>query len=156
MHIIAAKAICFHEALQPEFKQYQQQVVANTACLAAELSKRGFRIVSGGTDTHLMLVDLRPKGVSGKDMATALDHADITVNMNMIPFDPAKPTVTSGIRVGTAAVTTRGMKEPEMVQIAELMTRVAEHTGDEQVYAAVRKEVNALAAKFPMPHILIP
>jgi glycine hydroxymethyltransferase len=156
MHIIAAKAICFHEALQPEFKQYQQQVVANTACLAAELSKRGFRIVSGGTDNHLMLVDLRPKGVSGKDMATALDHADITVNMNMIPFDPAKPTVTSGIRVGTAAVTTRGMKEPEMVQIAELMTRVAEHIGDEQVYAAVRKEVNALAAKFPMPHILIP
>ena len=156
MHIIAAKAICFHEALQPEFKQYQKQVVANTACLAAELQKRGFRIVSGGTDNHLMLVDLRPKGVSGKDMATALDYADITVNMNMIPFDPAKPTVTSGIRVGTAAVTTRGMKEPEMVQIAELMTRVAEHVGDEQVYAAVRKEVSAIAAKFPMPQIVTP
>ena len=156
MHIIAAKAICFHEALQPEFKQYQKQVVANTACLAAELQKRGFRIVSGGTDNHLMLVDLRTKGVSGKDMATALDYADITVNMNMIPFDPAKPTVTSGIRVGTAAVTTRGMKEPEMVQIAELMTRVAEHVGDEQVYAAVRKEVSAIAAKFPMPQIVTP
>ncbi len=156
MHIIAAKAICFHEALQPEFKQYQKQVVANTACLAAELQKRGFRIVSGGTDNHLMLVDLRPKGVSGKDMATALDYADITVNMNMIPFDPAKPTITSGIRVGTAAVTTRGMKEPEMVQIAELMTRVAEHVGDEQVYAAVRKEVSAIAAKFPMPQIVTP
>lgn len=156
MHIIAAKAICFHEALQPEFKGYQKQVVANTACLAAELQKRGFRIVSGGTDNHLMLVDLRPKGVSGKDMATALDHADITVNMNMIPFDPAKPTVTSGIRVGTAAVTTRGMKESEMVQIAELMTRVAEHIGDEEVYAAVRKEVSAIAAKFPMPQMVTP
>jgi glycine hydroxymethyltransferase len=156
MHIIAAKAICFHEALQPEFKNYQKQVIANTACLAAELQKRGFRIVSGGTDNHLMLVDLRPKKVSGKDMATALDHADITVNMNMIPFDPAKPTVTSGIRVGTAAVTTRGMKEVQMTRIAELMTRVAENIGDEEVYAAVRKEVGAMAAEFPMPQIITP
>ncbi|MFA6929327.1 MAG: serine hydroxymethyltransferase [Lentisphaeria bacterium] len=155
MHIIAAKAICFKEAMQPEFREYQKQVVANTACLARELQTRGFRIVSGGTDNHLMLVDLRPKGVTGKDTATALDYADITVNMNMIPFDPAKPTVTSGIRVGTAAVTTRGMKEAEMVLIAALMTRVVEHIGDEEVYAAVRKEVGALAAKFPMPQIII-
>jgi len=142
--------------LKPDFKVYAKAVVDNARIIADTLKAGGLDIVSGGTDNHMMLVDLRPKGVSGKDMATALDHADITVNMNMIPFDPAKPTITSGIRVGTAAVTSRGMKEPQMVQIAELMTRVAEHVGDEAVYAAVRKEVGAIAAKFPMPQIMIP
>jgi glycine hydroxymethyltransferase len=150
-HVIAAKAVCFKEAMSPAFQAYAKQVVANCKCLAAELAARGFRIVSGGTDNHVMLVDLRPKGVSGRDAADAMDLAGITVNKNMIPFDPAKPAVTSGIRVGTAAVTTRGMKEPEMAMIADFMTRVVEHLGDEAVYAAVRGEVKALAARFPMP-----
>ena len=137
--------------MSPEFQAYAKQVVANCRRLADELAKRGFRIVSGGTDNHVMLVDLRPKGVSGRDAADAMDLAGITVNKNMIPFDPAKPAVTSGIRVGTAAVTTRGMKEAEMALIADFMTRVVEHLGDEAVYAAVHDEVKALAARFPMP-----
>ncbi|MDD3694410.1 MAG: serine hydroxymethyltransferase [Lentisphaeria bacterium] len=155
MHIIAAKAVCFQEALQPQFSAYQQQVVANTARLAEELAKGGLRIVSGGTDNHLMLVDLRPKSVSGKAAADALDRADITVNMNMIPFDPAKPSVTSGIRVGTAAVSTRGMREAEMQKVAALMCRILDNIDDEQVCAEVRQQVGELAAQFPMPKILI-
>ncbi len=150
-HVIAAKAICFKEALSPEFKAYGAQVVANCKTLADELVKRGFRIVSGGTDNHVMLVDLRPKGVTGRDAADAMDLAGITVNKNMIPFDPEKPAVTSGIRVGTAAVTTRGMKEAEMVQIADFMTRVVENLGNNAVYEQVRAEVQALADRFPMP-----
>ena len=150
-HVIAAKAVCFKEAASPEFKAYAQQVVANCKTLANELAKRGFRIVSGGTDNHCMLVDLRPKGVTGRDAADAMDKAGITVNKNMIPFDPAKPTVTSGIRVGTAAVTTRGMKEPQMAQIADFMTRIVENLGNEELYAQVHQEVKALAAAFPMP-----
>ena len=121
--------------------------------IIAALADRGFRIVSGGTDNHLMLVDLRPKGVSGKDLATALDRADITVNMNLIPFDPAKPTVTSGVRVGTPAVTTRGLKEPEMVKIADFITRVAENINDDAVIAQVKAEVNELTTHFPMPQL---
>jgi glycine hydroxymethyltransferase len=151
MHIIAAKAVCLKEAMAPEFKQYQQQVVRNAACLARELTACGLRIVSGGTDNHLMLVDLRPKKITGKAAATALDRADITVNKNVIPFDPESPFVTSGIRVGTPAVTTRGMREAEMVQIAGLMGRVLDHIDDEAVTRAVAAEVFALTRRFPLP-----
>ncbi|MFA6815171.1 MAG: serine hydroxymethyltransferase [Lentisphaeria bacterium] len=155
MHIIAAKAICFHEAMQPAFMAYQKQIIANTAALADALQNKGFRIVSGGTDNHLMLVDLQPKDVSGKDAATALDKADITVNMNLIPFDPAKPTITSGIRIGTAAVTTRGMKKPEMLQIADFIARIIDNMDDDRIIVQVKKEVNALADQFPMPELNI-
>ncbi|MBP5639147.1 MAG: serine hydroxymethyltransferase, partial [Victivallales bacterium] len=154
MHTIAAKAVCFKEAMSDEFKAYQRQIVVNAAYLANALAERGFRIVSGGTDNHLMLVDLRPKNVSGKDTATALDKADITVNMNLIPFDPAKPTVTSGIRVGTPAVTTRGLKEPEMLRIADFICRVCENINDEAVIAQVKAEVNELTTHFPMPQFV--
>ena len=156
MHIIAAKAVCFGEALRPEFKTYQQQIRKNAAVLANTLSEKGFRIVSGGTDNHLMLVDMRPKHTTGKEAATTLDLADITVNMNMIPFDPEKPTVTSGLRIGTPAVTTRGMKEPEMVEIATLITKMIENIGNEAVYAEVREQVHALTARFPMPQLITP
>ncbi len=154
MHIIAAKGICFKEALSPEFKAYQHQLRLNAAALAEALKNEGFRIVSGGTDNHLMLVDLRPKNTTGKETATALDFADITVNMNMIPNDPQKPTVTSGVRIGTPAVTTRGMKEPEMATIAHLIAHVVDHIGDEAVYAEVRDQVHALTDRFPMPQLL--
>ena len=150
-HVIAAKAVCLKEAMSPEFKAYGAQVVKNCQALADALAQRGFRIVSGGTDNHCMLVDLRPKGVTGRDAADAMDKAGITVNKNMIPFDPAKPAVTSGIRVGTAAVTTRGMKEAEMAKIADFMTRIVENLGNEEVYRQVHQEVKALAAAFPMP-----
>ena len=151
-HIIAAKAVCFKEALQPEFKAYQQQVVKNAATLAAALAGKGFRIVSGGTDNHLMLVDLRPKKLTGKIAQESLDHAGITVNKNMIPFDPEKPTVTSGIRVGTPAVTTRGMKEAAMTQIAALITEVLDQPDDVAGYARVKEKVKALTAQFPLPY----
>ncbi len=154
MHIIAAKAICFHEAMQPGFKDYQKQIVANAACLANSLQQNGFRIVSGGTDNHLMLVDMRPKHTTGKAAATALDLADITVNMNLIPFDPEKPAVTSGLRIGTPAVTTRGMKEAEMKQIADMITEVVDHIGDDAVAASVKEKVHALTANFPMPEFV--
>ena len=150
-HVIAAKAICFKEAMSDDFKAYQKQVCANAKVLADELTKRGFRIVSGGTDNHLMLVDLRPKNVTGKVVANVLDEALITVNKNMIPFDPEKPFVTSGIRIGTPAVTTRGMKEAEMVKIAEFIERAIEVKDDEAGLAALREEVKAFANKFPMP-----
>ncbi|NMA43893.1 MAG: serine hydroxymethyltransferase [Oligosphaeraceae bacterium] len=155
MHVIAAKAVCFQEALQPDFRNYQRQVLANAVQLAEELAKGGLRIVSGGTDNHLMLVDLRPKSVSGKEAANALDKADITVNMNMIPFDPAKPSVTSGLRLGTPAVTTRGMREAQMRTIADLICRVLDNLGNEQVYAEVRNQVGELAAQFPMPQLQV-
>ena len=151
-HIIAAKAVCFKEALQPEFKTYQQQVVKNAATLAAALARQGFRIVSGGTDNHLMLVDLRPKKLTGKIAQESLDQAGITVNKNMIPFDPEKPTVTSGIRVGTPAVTTRGMKEAAMTQIAALITEVLDQPDDVAGSARVKEKVKALTAQFPLPY----
>jgi len=151
MHTIAAKAVCFHEAMQPGFKAYQRQVVANAAALAAALTAHGFRIVSGGTDNHLMLVDLRPKGATGKDVATALDHAAITVNKNMIPFDPEKPFVASGIRIGTAAVTTRGMKEPEMERIAAWIERGVAERKDPVRLAAIAAEVREFTRAFPLP-----
>ncbi|NLX24591.1 MAG: ribose 5-phosphate isomerase B [Lentisphaerae bacterium] len=151
MHIIAAKAVCFHEALQPAFKQYQQQVVKNAQALAAALEDDAIRIVSGGTDNHLMLVDLTNADISGKDAATALDKAAITVNKNGIPFDKKSPFVTSGIRVGTPAVTTRGMKEAEMEKIAGFIKRVVHNPNNDAVLAQVREEVLALTAQFPIP-----
>jgi glycine hydroxymethyltransferase len=150
-HVIAAKAICFKEAMSDEFKTYQKQVCKNAEVLAEEMTKRGFRIVSGGTDNHLMLVDLRPKGVTGKVVANILDEALITVNKNMIPFDPEKPFVTSGIRIGTPAVTTRGMKEAEMVKIADFIERCVEAIEDKEAIAALREEVKEFANNFPMP-----
>ncbi len=148
MHIIAAKAVCLGEALKPEFKAYQQQVVKNAATLADELIKQGFRLVSGGTDNHLMLVDVRNFHITGKEMEHRLDEVYITVNKNAIPNDPEKPFVTSGIRVGTPAATSRGFKEPEMVKIGQMMGMVArdfEGTADQ-----VRAEVNDLCARFPI------
>jgi RpiB/LacA/LacB family sugar-phosphate isomerase len=152
MHVIAAKAVCLHEALQPGFKEYQGQIVRNAKALAAALAARGLRIVSGGTDNHLMLVDLRPKKLTGKVAETALDKAGITVNKNLIPYDPEKPLVTSGIRVGTPAVTTRGMKEAEMTQIADLIGEVLDHVADDTALAETRKKVRALTARFPLPY----
>ena len=151
MHIIAAKAVCFKEALSPGFKEYQRQILANSKYLAAELQRNGFRIVSGGTDNHLMLVDLRPKKTTGKAAALALDAAAITVNKNLIPFDPEKPTVTSGLRIGTPAVTTRGMKDTEMRQIAQFITRVVDRIDDPAVAVQVRNEVFELTRRFPLP-----
>ena len=150
-HVIAAKAVCFKEALSQEFRDYQHQVRLNAAKLAGELAARGFRIVSGGTDNHLMLIDLRPKGATGKAVANALDIARITVNKNMIPFDPEKPFVTSGIRIGTPAVTTRGLKEAEMVKIADFIERGVAMREDEAALKALGEEVTAFMADFPMP-----
>ena len=147
-HIIAAKAVCFGEALKPEFKEYGKQVVKNAAVLAEELQKQGFRLVSGGTDNHLCLVDVRNFHITGKEFEHRLDEVQITVNKNAIPNDPEKPFVTSGIRVGTPAATTRGFKEPEMVKIAQWMAMVArdfEGTRDQ-----VRAEVDALCRQFPI------
>ncbi len=151
MHTIAGKAVCFHEALQPAFKQYQQQVVKNAQALAAALEDDDIRLVSGGTDNHLMLVDLTGTGVTGKDAAIALDKAAITVNKNAIPFDTKSPFVTSGIRVGTPAVTTRGMKEAEMEKIAGFIKRAVRNADDDAVLAQVKEEVLALTAQFPIP-----
>jgi glycine hydroxymethyltransferase len=150
MHVIAAKAVCFKEALTPAFRRYQQQIVRNAAALAAALSAAGFRLVSGGTDNHLMLVDVFSKGLTGKVAEAALTGAAITVNKNAIPFDQNPPMVASGIRVGTPAVTTRGMGEAEMRQIAALIARVLDAPDDEAVTRAVRADVTALCAKFPL------
>ncbi len=152
MHIIAAKAVCFLEAMKPEFKDYQRQIVKNAQALAGALTSRSFRIVSGGTDNHLMLVDLRPKKLTGKIAQESLDRAGITTNKNLIPYDPEKPLVTSGVRLGTPAVTTRGMKEPEMEQIAGLITEVLEKPDDAGLQAHVKEKVRALTAKFPLPY----
>ena len=150
MHIIAAKAVAFKEALTPEWRAYQRQIVANARTLADALMARGYRLVSGGTDTHLMLVDLTTHGITGKDAQEGLDRAWITVNKNTIPFETRSPMETSGIRIGTPAVTTRGMKEPEMVQIAALIDRGLTNLGNTSVEAAVRGEVQELTARFPL------
>jgi glycine hydroxymethyltransferase len=150
MHVIAAKAVAFAEALRPEFGDYQRQIVANARALAAGLTRRGLRLCSGGTDNHLMLIDLRDTELTGKVAEEALDRAHITVNKNAIPFDPRPPFVTSGIRIGTPAVTTRGMREPEMEQIAELIHRALARVGDEQALAGVADDVRALCARFPV------
>ncbi len=150
MHVIAAKAVAFAEALTPEFKAYQHQIVLNARALAQRLQERGLRLVAGGTDNHLMLVDLRPLGITGKVAEEALERAGITVNKNTIPFDPEKPTVTSGIRIGVPAVTTRGMKEPEMTLIADLLTEVLEAPDDEARIQRVREAVRDLTERFPL------
>jgi glycine hydroxymethyltransferase len=151
MHVIAAKAVCFHEALQPEFKEYQTQITLNAKALAASLSMKGFRLVSGGTDNHLMLVDLRPKNLTGKQAQELLDQAGITVNKNAIPFDTESVFRGGGIRVGTPAVTTRGMREEEMMEIADLMDQALMSAGDTTVVDRVREEVRRLTAQYPLP-----
>ncbi|MCX8037357.1 MAG: serine hydroxymethyltransferase [Candidatus Sumerlaeia bacterium] len=150
MHVIAAKAVAFHLAMQPEFRAYMQQVVANAKVLGEELVRQGLRLVSGGTDTHLILVDLTPFNVSGRQAQTALEEAAITVNKNMIPFDTRKPMETSGIRIGTPALTTRGMKEAEMKQIAAWIVAVLKAIDDAAVIARVRGEVKELCKQFPL------
>jgi glycine hydroxymethyltransferase len=150
MHVIAAKAVCFQEALQPEFMEYQRQIVSNAKALAEALAAEGFRIVSGGTDTHLMLVDVFSKKVTGKDAQATLERAAITVNKNAIPFDTNPPAVASGIRVGTPAVTSRGMQEPQMQLIAHWISEVLNNLGNDAVIARVRSEVEALTEKFPL------
>ena len=150
MHVIAAKAVAFREAQTAEWRVYQGQTIRNARALADALMAKGHRLVSGGTDTHLMLVDLTPRGITGKDAQEALDRAWITVNKNGIPFDTKGPMVTSGIRLGTPAVTTRGMKEPEMARIAMLIDRVLTNLGNTSVEAAVRAEVQELTAGFPL------
>ncbi len=150
MHVLAAKAVCFREALQPEFREYQKQVVLNARTLAEALAGYGFRIVSGGTDTHLALVDVFSKKVTGKQAEKALENAAITVNKNVIPFDANPPVVASGIRVGTPAVTTRGLREPQMELIAHWITEVLHNVEDESVQQRVRGEVEALTEKFPL------
>jgi glycine hydroxymethyltransferase len=151
MHVIAAKAVCFGECLKPDFKEYTAQVVKNAQALAAALAALGYRIVSGGTDNHLMLVDLRPKGLNGKIASETLDKAAITVNKNGIPFDTEKITLGGGIRIGTPAVTTRGMKEAEMAQIASWIDRALTHREDNAVLAEIRKDVSATNQRFPLP-----
>ena len=151
MHVIAAKAVCFHEALQPGFKEYQVQITNNAKALAASLHMKGYRLVSGGTDNHLMLVDLRPKGLNGRQAQETLDLAGITVNKNSIPFDTESVVKGGGIRVGTPAVTTRGMKEEEMMEIADLIDDALSSNGDASVLEKVRQQVRALTAKYPLP-----
>jgi glycine hydroxymethyltransferase len=150
VHIIAAKAVCLKEAAEPAFAGYQRQIVANAARLASVISASGLRLVSGGTDNHLMLVDVFSKGITGKAAEAALGKAGITVNKNTIPFDQNPPLVASGIRVGTPAVTTRGMREPEMEMIGEYIARVLSSPDDDRVLAAVRAEVEQLCQKFPL------
>jgi glycine hydroxymethyltransferase len=155
MHVIAAKAVAFHEAMQPEFKEYQAQLIKNCKELASALDKKGFRIVSGGTDTHLMLVDLNAKDVTGKDASRILGEVNITVNKNLIPFDQKSPLVTSGIRLGTAAVSTRKMKEAEMQEIARLINQALENRADAVKLSKIKEETIALARKFPLyPELL--
>jgi len=150
MHVIAAKAVAFREAQTPAWRAYQGQIIKNAKALAEAMLARGFRLVSGGTDTHLILVDVTPRGVTGKDAQEALDRAFITTNKNGIPFDTKGPMVTSGIRLGTPAVTTRGMKEAEMAPIAEFIDRVLTKLGDAATEAAVRAEVQELTSRFPL------
>ncbi|MBQ2916729.1 MAG: serine hydroxymethyltransferase [Clostridia bacterium] len=148
MHVIAAKAVCFGEALKPEFKEYQKQIIKNAKVLSEELVKLGFNLVSGGTDNHLMLIDLRNKGITGKELEERLDDIGITVNKNSVPFDTEKPMITSGIRIGTPAVTTRGFKEEEMIKIAHLINMTVENYEDKK--EEIRAEVAAICAKFPL------
>jgi glycine hydroxymethyltransferase len=150
MHVIAAKAVAFREALTEEFRSYQRQIVANAKALCDALQKHGFRAVSGGTDNHLMLIDLRPAELTGKLAQETLDKAHITVNKNTVPFETRSPFVTSGIRIGTPAVTSRGMKEPQMLQIAELIARALQNVGNERVLQSVAADVIELCKKFPI------
>ena len=150
MHVIAAKAVALEEALQPAFKEYAAQVVKNAKTLAAALQEKGFRIVSGGTDNHLMLVDLRSKGVTGKDAQNLLDGVGITANRNTIPFEPLSPFVTSGIRLGSPALTTRGFKEADMEEVAAIIALVLDHVKDAAAQEEAKKRVDALCEKYPL------
>ncbi|HOQ08567.1 MAG TPA: serine hydroxymethyltransferase [Syntrophomonadaceae bacterium] len=150
MHVIAAKAVCFKEALTEEFKQYQRDIVDNAAALADALVQNGLRLVSGGTDNHLMLVDVRPKGLTGKEAEEALEKVNITVNKNAIPFDPQKPTITSGIRIGTPAVTTRGLKKDDMLEVARAITLALDHPQEEDYLQEARQIVKKLCDKYPL------
>jgi len=150
MHVIAGKAVAFREAARPEFRAYQQQIVANARALADGVAARGFRLVAGGTDVHLFLLSLVDRALTGKQAQEALERAGITTNKNMVPYDPRKPAVTSGVRIGTPAVTTRGMKEAEMAQIADFLARVLEAPDDEAGLAGVRREVEAFCRRFPL------
>jgi glycine hydroxymethyltransferase len=150
MHVIAAKAVAFKEALQPAFQKYQMNVVRNARTLAERLKKEGIELVSGGTDNHMMLLDLRNLGITGKEAEEVLGRAGITVNKNAIPFDPQSPFITSGIRVGTPAVTTRGMKEPEMETIAELIVTALKKHRDEKQIAEIRNRSAQLCRNFPL------
>ena len=155
MHVIAAKAVCFKEALKPEFKTYQKQILKNCKIFSDEMAQRGYRIVAGGTDTHLFLVDLSDKNLTGKDAATILDKAGITINKNLIPYDTKSPFVASGIRIGTPAVTTRGMKETQMKEIARLIDNALSKPQDENNLLEVKKDVGKLVKKFPLYKELI-
>ena len=150
MHVIAAKAVALNEALSPAFKLYQRQVVANARILAEGLSQRGYHVVSGGTDTHLLLVNLSPKGITGKDAETALDAAGIIVNKNAVPYDDKPPAIAGGVRLGTPIVATRGMREAEMAEIVSLVDRVLQRPQDRRVQREVRKQAKALCKRFPM------
>jgi len=155
MHVIAGKAVAFREAQQPAFEAYARQIILNAQTLASELLTRGYDIVSSGTDNHLMLIDLRNRNLTGKDAQDALDESGITVNKNAVPFDDKSPLITSGIRIGTPALTTRGMREAEMVRVAALIDRVLTHMGDKQVYASVSADVEHLCLEFPLyPELL--
>lgn len=150
MHVIAAKAVAFKEALEPSFKEYQRQIVANARVLGETLAGEGWRLVSGGTDNHLLLIDVFARGITGKVAEKALDHAGITVNKNTIPFDQNSPMVASGVRIGTPALTTRGMKEPEMEQVGKLMARALSGIDNESELAAVKRDVQKLCGRFPL------
>ncbi len=150
VHVIAAKAVALKEAQSDEFKRYQGQVIANAKCLANEMIKRGYRIVSGGTDNHLMLLDLTDTGITGKEAEIALDNAGITVNKNTVPYDHRPPTITSGIRIGTPIVTSRGMKESEMLEVADMIDGVLKNAKDDPFIASVRQRVRALCKRFPI------
>ena len=150
MHVIAAKAICFKEAMTDAFRDYQENIVQNSKALAAQFQKRGVRLASGGSDNHLVLLNLSDKGLTGKEVENQLDEVGITVNKNTVPFDKESPFVTSGIRIGTAAVTTRGMGQDEMVEIADLISDIIDHLGDEQVNQKVASKVKALTDRFPL------
>jgi glycine hydroxymethyltransferase len=153
MHIIAAKAVCFYEALQPSFVDYQQAILDNALALAGELQQLGLRLVSGGTDNHLVLVDLTETGVTGRDAENSLGAAGIVVNRNAIPFDPRPPLLASGIRLGTPAVTTRGFTSQEMKLIASLIVKVITNIGDQNIQNQVSKEVSQICHRFPVPGI---
>ena len=152
MHVIAAKAVCLKEALAQEFKEYQQQIIMNAKALAEGMERNGFRLVSGGTDNHLLLVDVQAKGFIGKDCQEALDRAGLTVNKNTIPFETLSPFKASGIRLGTPAVTTRGMREPEMEAIADMIAEVLSDINNVDAAKKVRQRVRELTTCFPLPY----
>ena len=150
MHVIAAKAVALGEALSPAFRDYAKQVVKNAATLADELTKQGFRIVTGGTDNHLMLVDLRTKNITGKEAQNLLDEVGITANRNTIPFEPLSPFVTSGLRLGSPALTTRGFKEADMKEVADIIALVLSHPDSDKAKTEARARVDALCRKYPL------